>query len=228
VKTVGVQEFAFWVPGVISHSVIDVDEVEVVRLAFDFFFDYFVAIADAVDNVPAADAGFDGDVGERYVAKLAAGARYELLKEYKNLFGVTAVPEVVVTGVDNNRIGVKGSDEAVEEPVAGGEGGTAEAEVDGFVVSEIIVEGLPKPDGGTAIKKKFGVVRQFRPFFFQPLDLILVPNHSRGLRGVNIQVRYANVMGCRIDKLKIISVSNYVRFLMSVRRSTRFSTRAEW
>ena len=146
-KAVGVQEFAFGVPGVIGHFVIDVDEMQVAALAFDLFFDYLVAIADAVDDVPAADAGFDRDVSEGNVAELTAGARYELLKENKNFFGVSAVTQVVVARVDDDGIRVEGGDEAVEEPVAGGEGGPAEAQVDGFIVGEVIVEGLPEPDG---------------------------------------------------------------------------------
>src|SRR5579872_3768287 len=143
--------------------------MQVVCLAFDFFFDYLVAIADAVDDVPAADAGFDRDISEGDVAELAAGAGYELLKKNKNLFRVAAVTQVVVAGVDDDGIGMKVGDEAVEEPVAGGEGGAAESQVDGFKVGEVIVKSLPEPDGGTAVEKEFWIVRQFRPFFFQSL-----------------------------------------------------------
>jgi hypothetical protein len=73
-------------------------------LYFYLFFDDLVGIADAVDDVPAADAGFDGDKGEGDIRRTGGGCGYQLLKKNKYFFGMAAVAEVVVAGVDDDGI----------------------------------------------------------------------------------------------------------------------------
>ena|SRR5580692_11020587 len=101
--------------------------MEVVGFAFDLLFDDLVGIADAVDDVPAGDAGFDRDEGERDIAEVIAYLAHELFKEDEHFFRMAAVAEVVVAGVHDDRGGMEGGDEAIEEPHAGGEGRAAEA-----------------------------------------------------------------------------------------------------
>ncbi len=176
-ESIGFQEFSFWITGVVGHPGIDIDKVEVVSQPVYLGFDYFVGIADAVDDVPAGDAGFYGNECKGDVAEVLAGAADQLLKEAEYFFRMTAVAEIVVSGVNDDGVGVEGSDQPVEEPVAGCECGAAEAEVDGMVAGEICVEAFPEPDGGTAVEEQFRIVRQCCSFFFESLDLIFVPDH---------------------------------------------------
>ena len=155
-EPIGVQEFSFWIAGVVGHPVIDIDKMQVVGLPGDLFFDDLVGITDAVHDVPAGDAGFDGDEGKGDVAEALAGAGDQLLKKDKYFFRMTAVPQVVVSGVDDHRFRMKGGNETVKKPVARRQGRSAEAEVDGFPVSKVLVQAFPEPDGGTAVKKQFG------------------------------------------------------------------------
>lgn len=176
-EPVGFQEFSFRIAGVVGHPRIDIDKVQVFGLFVYFFFDDLVGVSDTVDDVPAGDAGFYGNEGEGDVAEVLAGAADQLLEEDEYFFRMTAVAEVVISGVNDDGVGVEGSDQAVEEPVAGCECGSAEAEVDGMVTSEVCVEAFPQPDGGAAVKEQFRIVGQCCSFFFQSLDLIFVPNH---------------------------------------------------
>ena len=151
--------------------------MQVVGLSVYFFFDDLVGVSDTIDDIPAGDAGFYGNEGEGDVAEVLAGAADELLEEDEHFFRMTAVAEVVISGVNDDGVRVEGSDQAVEEPVAGCECGAAEAEIDRMVTGEICVEAFPQPDGRTAVKEQFGVVGESCSFFFQSLDLIFVPNH---------------------------------------------------
>jgi len=85
--------------------------------------------------------------------------------------------EIVIAGIDDDGVGMKGGNEPVEEPVAGGECRAAEAEVDGMVAGEVCVQAFPEPDGGAAVKEQFRIVGQCCPFFFQSFDLVFVPDH---------------------------------------------------
>jgi len=158
VESVGVQEFSFWIAGVIGHPIIDIYEMQIVALPGNLFFDDLVGIADTVDDIPAGDAGFDGDEGQGDVAEVLTGAGHQLLEKNEYLFGMTAVAQVVVTGIDNNGIRMKGGDEAIEEPDTRSQGRTAEAQVDRLVRGKILVQALPEPDGGTAVEKQFRIV----------------------------------------------------------------------
>jgi len=182
-EPVRIQEFPFRIAGIVSHPVIDIYKMEIVALLFYFFFDQLIGIPDAVDDVPAADAGLDRNKGQGDVAELLAGAADQLLKENKHFFRMAAVAEIVITGIDDDGVRVIGCKEAVEEPVAGGERGTAESKIDGLIARKIFIQALPEPDGGTAVKKQFGVVDQCRSFLFQSLDLVFVPNHEGVLYG---------------------------------------------
>lgn len=180
-EPVGVQEFSFRIAGVIGHPGVDVYKVQVVGLSVYFFLDDLICIADAVDDVPTGDAGLYGNEGEGDVTKLAAGAGNELLKKDEYLFGVAAVAEIVVAGVYDDPFRVEGSDESIEEPVTGGEGGSAETEVNGLVAGEVLVQTFPKPDGGTAVEEQFWLVGKCCSLLFQPLHFVFVPDHKRGL-----------------------------------------------
>jgi hypothetical protein len=177
VEPVGFQEFPFWISSVVGHPCIDIYKMEVIGLPVYFCFDYLVGITDAVDDVPAGDAGFDGNEGEGDVAELLAGTAYQLLEEDEYFFRMTAVSKVVVSGINDDGIGVEGRYQAVEKPVASGECRAAEAQVGGMVSGEVCVEGFPEPDGGTAIKEQFRIIGECCSFFFQSLDLIFVPDH---------------------------------------------------
>jgi len=177
----GVQKFFFRIAGVIGHPGVDIYKMEIVGLFFYLLFDQFIGIADAVDDIPAGDARFDGDEGEGDITELAAGAVHQLLKKNEYLFGVTAVAQVVIAGIDDHRSGMKGGDEAIEEPVAGGEGRTAESKVDGLPGREVLEQPVPEADRRAAVKEQFWFVGQCRSFFFQSLDFAFVPDHRRGL-----------------------------------------------
>ena len=176
-EAVGFQEFSFWIARVVGHPGIDIDKVQVVGLSVYFFFDDLVGVPDTVDDVPAGDAGFYGNESEGDVAEVLTGAADQLLEEDEYFFRVTAVAEVIVSGVDDDGVGMERSDQTVEEPIACCECGTAEAEVDGVVTGEVCVEAFPQSDGGTAVEEQFRIVGQCCSFFFQSLDLIFVPNH---------------------------------------------------
>src|SRR5580698_11513092 len=104
--------------------------MQIVALPGNLFFDDLVGIADTVDDIPAGDAGFNGDEGQGDVAEVLTGAGHQLLKKNEYLFRVTAIAQVVVAGIDNDGIRMKGGDEAIEEPDARGKGRAAEAQVD--------------------------------------------------------------------------------------------------
>ena len=157
-KTIGVEEFSFRVAGVVGHPGIDIYEVQVVALPPDLFFDDLIGIADTVDDIPAGDAGFDGDEGQGNVAEVLTGADHQLLEKNEHLFRVTAVAQVVVTGIDNDGIRMEGGDDTIEEPDACGKGGSAEAEVDRLIRGKVLVQALPEPDGGTAVEEQFRIV----------------------------------------------------------------------
>src|ERR1700755_611651 len=123
-EPVGVQELSFRIAGVVRHPVIDIYKIQVVGLSFYFVFDDLIGVANAIDDVPAADAGFDGNEGEGNVAELLAGAGDELLEKDEYLFRVTTVAEIVVAGVYDHLFGFEGSHETIEEPIAGCEGGS--------------------------------------------------------------------------------------------------------
>ncbi len=176
-ESVGVQEFSFWIAGIIGHPIIDIYKMQIVALPGNLFFDDLVGVADTVDDIPAGDAGFDGDEGQGNVAEVVTGMDYQLLEKNEQLFRVTAVAQVVVAGIDNDGIRVEGSDQAIEEPDACGQGRAAEAQVDGLERGKVLVQALPEPDGGTAVEEQFRIVGQCRSFFFEPLNFILVPNH---------------------------------------------------
>jgi len=157
-ESVGVQEFSFWIAGVIGHPIIDIYKMQIVALPDNLFFDDLVGVADTVDDIPAGDAGLDGDEGQGDVAEVLTGAGHQLLEKNEYLFRVTAIAEVVVAGIDNDGIRVKGGDEAIEEPDACGQSRAAEAQVDRLVRGKILIQALPEPDGGTAIEKQFRIV----------------------------------------------------------------------
>ncbi len=158
VEPIGFQEFPFWISGVVGHPGIDINKMEVIGLPVYFCFDYLVGITDAVDDIPAGDAGFDRDEGEGDVAELLAGAANQLLEEDEYFFRMTAVTKVVVPGIDDDGVGVERCYQAVEKPVAGGECRTTETQVDGTVSGKVFVKGFPEPDGGAAIKEQFRIV----------------------------------------------------------------------
>ena len=203
-QTIRVQKLALRIPGIVRHACIDINEMQVIGGTFDLFFDYLIGIPDAIDDIPSADAWFDRDKCKRNVAELTAGAGYQLLEENEYFLGMAAVAEVIVAGIDDHRLRMEGGDETVEEPIAGGKCRAAKSEVDGFSVCEVLIERFPKADGRAAIKQQLGIVRQFRAFLFQPLNFVLVPDHSRGLDAVNILVRYASARSQLIDKVKLM------------------------
>jgi len=152
-ESVGVQEFSFRVAGIVGHPGINIYKMQVIGLFFYFLFDDLIGIADTIDDIPAADAGFDGDKGKGDIAELLAGAADQLLEENENLFGMAAVAEVVVAGVHDDGAGMEGGYQPVEKPVAGGERRSTEAQIYGLVAGEIFIQALPESDGRAAVKK---------------------------------------------------------------------------
>lgn len=66
--------------------------------------------------------------------------------------GRLAVAEVVIAGIDEEGVRLGEGDELIEEVDAGGEGGSAEAEIEGSGVGEVGGEGGPEADGGGAVE----------------------------------------------------------------------------
>ena len=182
-ESIRIQEFSLGIAGIVGHPVIDIYKMEIVALLFYFFFDQLIGIPDAIDYIPAGDAGFDGNKGQGDVAELLAGAADQLLKENKHFLRMAAVAEVVIAGINDDGIRVIGGQEAVEEPIACGEGRAAEPKIDGLIARKVFIQALPEPDGGTAVEKQFGIVGQCRSFLFQSLDLVFVPDHEGILCG---------------------------------------------
>src|SRR5258708_37985492 len=100
-ESVRVQKFPFRIAGIVGHPGIDIYKMQVVCLSFYFFLDDLVGKADTVDDVPAGDAGFDGNEGKGDVAKALAGAGGGVLEEDEYLFGVPAGAEGHLAGVDD-------------------------------------------------------------------------------------------------------------------------------
>src|SRR5258708_34629542 len=85
-ESVRVQKFPFRIAGIVGHPGIDIYKMQVVCLSFYFFLDDLVGKADTVDDVPAGDAGFDGNEGKGDVAKAMAGSGGRMLEKDKQLF----------------------------------------------------------------------------------------------------------------------------------------------
>src|ERR1700761_2750681 len=101
-EPVGVQEFSLRVAGIICHPVVYVYKVQVVTLSLDLFFDDLIGIADTVDDVPAGDAWLNGNKSQWNISKPLTGAADQLLEEDKDFFGMAAIAQVVISGIDDH------------------------------------------------------------------------------------------------------------------------------
>ena len=99
-----------------------IDIMQIMSFCSDLVADKVIGIADAVDDVPAGDAGFDGDECQWDLTEMMTDMRNHLLEEYEYFFRVPAIAQVIVTGIEDNGGWFITGHQSVEEPHAGGEG----------------------------------------------------------------------------------------------------------
>lgn len=156
---------------------IDIYVMQMVALLLYLFFYKSIGIANAVDDVPAGDAGLDRDEGQRYIPKMLAGMCYQLLKEDEYFFRMSAITQIVVAGIDDDRVGTIVCHQPVEEPYAGCQRRAAKTQVDWLIFLKVLVQRFPQPDGAAAVEYHLWFIFQACPFLFQALHFMFVPDH---------------------------------------------------
>jgi len=144
-------EFRAGEAGGLEHGGGDVDEGRVGK-GEDFGLDEGVGFGDGIAEVEAGGAEFDGEKGPGEGGVEMGDFVGEGEEAVVEEFGGVAVAEVVVAGIDEKGVRLGEGDELIEKVDAGGEGGSAEAEVEGAGVGEIGGEGGPEANGGGAVE----------------------------------------------------------------------------
>src|ERR1700754_1673001 len=102
-ESIRVQEFPLRITRIVGHLIVDINKVQIVALPVYFFFDDPVGKSDAVDNVPAGDTRLDGNKGQRNIPEALTGAAHQLLKKDEYFLRMTAVAQVVIPRINDNR-----------------------------------------------------------------------------------------------------------------------------